>query len=277
MNPKQDIRYSIVSGSFYPGSIEALKRQITEFLDNAQYKSLKNIKTLICPHAGYVYSGQVAAYSYRQIKDENFDSIFIIAPSHSEYFDFNSVYDGKGYETLLGLVNTDEERCKRLVASGVSNIKFSKYGHRSEHSLEVQLPFLQMVLKEFKIVPIVMGNQSRLNIESLGKTIGNLFKGEKILIVASTDLSHYHPYEAAVYLDGKVEKFVKKFDIENLEKNFLSNSIEMCGAGPVIAAMIASKVMGADSSEILYYQNSGDVSGDKSAVVGYLSAALFKK
>jgi MEMO1 family protein len=277
MNLKQDIRYSIVSGSFYPGNIEVLKGQITEFLDKAQYKNLKNIRTLICPHAGYVYSGQVAAYSYRQIKDKKFDSIFIIAPSHSEYFDFNSVFDGKGYETPLGLVNIDEERCKRLVASGMPNIKFSKYGHRSEHSLEVQLPFLQTVLKEFKIVPIVMGNQSRLNIESLGKTIGDIFKEEEILIIASTDLSHYHPYEEAVSLDMEVEKFVKKFDIESLEKNFLNNKIEMCGAGPVLAAMIAAKAMGADSSEILYYQNSGDISGDKSAVVGYLSAAIFKK
>jgi AmmeMemoRadiSam system protein B len=273
----EDIRYNIVAGSFYPGNADTLKKQITEFLSKAEDKKIKDIKALICPHAGYIYSGQVAAYSYRQIEGKKFDSIFIIAPSHSEHFEFNSVYCGKAYQTPLGLVQVDVERCTILTDSGMPNTKSSKYGHRSEHSLEVQLPFLQLVLDDFKIVPIVMGYQSKPNIEALGNAIGNLFKNENILIIASTDLSHYHPYNTAVSLDKKVEDSVKKFDADSFEEEFLEDSIEMCGGGPVISAMIASKILGANSSEILCYKNSGDVSGDRSAVVGYLSAAFYKK
>jgi MEMO1 family protein len=273
----EDIRYNIVAGSFYPGNADTLKKQITEFLGKAEDKKIKDIKALICPHAGYIYSGQVAAYSYRQIEGKKFDSIFIIAPSHSENFEFNSVYCGKAYQTPLGLVQVDVERCIMLTDSGMPNIKSSKYGHRNEHSLEVQLPFLQIVLDDFKIVPIVMGYQSKPNIEALGNAIGNLFKNENILIIASTDLSHYHPYDIAVSLDKKVEDSVKRFDTDSFEEEFLKDSIEMCGGGPVISAMIASKILGANSSEILCCKNSGDVSGDRNTVVGYLSAAFYKK
>jgi AmmeMemoRadiSam system protein B len=206
---------------------------------------------------------------------KEFDSVIIIAPSHSEHFDFNSVYNGKAYQTPLGIVSIDNESCEKLAASGSQCIRLSKYGHRTEHSLEVQLPFMQIALKNLQIVPIVMGIQSKTNAESLGTAIGELFKGENILLVASTDLSHYHPYNTAVSLDKKVEELIRNFDIEGLKAAFLSNRLEMCGGGPVIAAMIASKILGAQNSEILCYMNSGDTSGDRSAVVGYLSAVLY--
>ncbi|MBC7333834.1 MAG: AmmeMemoRadiSam system protein B, partial [Actinobacteria bacterium] len=247
---------------------------IEDFLKRAEFYAVENIKALICPHAGYIYSGQVAAYSYKQITNASYKSVFIIAPSHSEYFDFNSIYYGKAYETPLGLVEIDAEKSQALVDSSPS-IKFSYHGHRSEHSLEVQLPFLQVVLKDFKIVPIVMGRQSKRNIEDLGNTIGNLFLNENILIVASTDLSHYHPYSTAVSLDSKVKDYIENFDIEGLENAFLEDTIEMCGGGPVISAMIAAKIMGAKTSRVLCYRNSGDVTGDTSAVVGYLSCAIY--
>jgi hypothetical protein len=134
---------------------------------------------------------------------------------------------------------------------------------------------MQIALKNLQIVPIVMGIQSKTNTESLGTAIGELFKGKNILLVASTDLSHYHPYNIAVSLDKKVEELIRNFDIEGLQAEFLSDRLEMCGGGPVIAAMIASKILGAQNSEILCYMNSGDTSGDRSAVVGYLSAVLY--
>jgi len=275
MTANEDIRQSMVAGSFYPGNPQVLENMVKKFLDNAEDKKIKKIKALVCPHAGYIYSGQVAACSFKQVTGNEFDSVIVIAPSHSEHFDFNSIYNGKAYQTPLGMVNIDSESCEKIAASDSQYIKLSRFGHRTEHSLEVQLPFMQVALKNLQIVPVVMGNQSKTNAESLGTAIGNLFKGKNILVVASTDLSHYHPYDTAVSLDKKVKEFIKNFDIGGLEKAFLNDRLEMCGGGPVIAAMIASKILGARNSDVLCYMNSGDTSGDRSAVVGYLSAALY--
>jgi len=271
------IRRNTAAGSFYPADPEELTSQINGFLERAEPRDISNIKALISPHAGYIYSGQVAAYSYTQITGSAYDSIIIIAPSHGEYFDFISVYHGDSYETPLGVVVVDKERAAKL-ADASQAIKISRSGHGQEHSLEVQLPFLQIVLgSNIKVVPVIMGNQSRENIIELGNTIGRLFSDDNILIVASTDLSHYHPYNNAVELDKHVEELIGSFKTDQLLDDLTKNSVEMCGGGPVVSAMIASALMGADSPVILHYANSGDISGDKSAVVGYLSAAFYKK
>jgi AmmeMemoRadiSam system protein B len=276
MVPGKNIRESIAAGSFYPGDPDTLRRQINKFLDNTELSKIEDIKSIVCPHAGYIYSGQVAAYSYRQISGKKFDSIFIIAPSHSEYFDFISIFNGDAYKTPLGLAYVDKERSK-ILAEKSSCVELSEHGHRDEHSLEVQLPFLQVLFDDIKIVPIVIGQQNSRNIKELGNTIGNLFKNDNILIIASTDLSHYYNYNIAVSLDRKTENLINNFDPENLMLEFLRSNVEMCGGGPVISAMIASKILGANSSKILNYKNSGDVTGDRNAVVGYLSAVFYKK
>ncbi len=272
----ENIRESVAAGSFYPGNPDVLRRQINDFLLNAKSEGIKNIKSIICPHAGYIYSGQVAACSYKQVKGVTFDSIFIIAPSHSEYFDFISIFNGDAYRTPLGPVYVDKER-SRILSDESPRMELSRYGHRNEHSLEVQLPFLQVLFENIKIVPIVMGQQNSQNIKELGSAIGKLFKNDNILIIASTDLSHYYPYDTALVLDGKIEDLVTNFNSEDIMSCFLNNDLEMCGGGPVISAMIASKDLGADSSRILSYKNSGDVTGDRTAVVGYLSAVFYKK
>jgi MEMO1 family protein len=276
MNRYEKIRDSIVAGSFYPDDPYVLGMQIEDYLNNAKLLDINNIKALICPHAGYIYSGQVAAYSYKQITNKKFDSIIIISPSHSESFDFVSVYDGDAYNTPLGRVNIDKKRSSLLVENN-PRIHFSDKGHNNEHSIEVQLPFLQYIYNEFEFIPVVIGTQSRQNIHAIGNTIGEVFKGENIIIIASSDLSHYHPYNDAVILDRQVENLVGKFDIDNLENEFLKSNIEMCGGGPVAAAMIAAKNLGANKALILKYLNSGDVSGERKAVVGYLAAALFQE
>lgn len=271
------IRRNTAAGSFYPADSEELTNQINRFLGRVEPRDISNIRALISPHAGYLYSGQVAAYSYKQIVGSVYDSIIIIAPSHGEYFDFNSVYHGNGYETPLGTVIVDKERAGKL-ADASQSIKISHSGHGQEHSLEVQLPFLQVVLgSNIKIVPVIMGNQSRENIIELGNTIGRLFSDDNILIIASTDLSHYHPYNRAVELDQYVEELIGSFKADQLLDDLIKDSAEMCGGGPVVSAMISSGLMGADSPMILHYTNSGDISGDKSAVVGYLSAVFYKK
>src|SRR5450830_1409912 len=213
----EKIRDSIVAGSFYPDDPYVLKMQVEDYLNNANFLDINNIKALICPHAGYIYSGQVAAYSYKQIINKKYDSIIIISPSHSEFFDYVSIFDGDAYSTPLGRVNVDKKRSKLLTESS---------------------PF----------IPVVIGSQTRQNIHGIGKAIGKAFKGENVLVIASTDLSHYHPYGEAVILDKQVEKLVEKFDIDDLEEEFLKSNIEMCGGGPVAAAMIAAKNLGANKA-----------------------------
>jgi AmmeMemoRadiSam system protein B len=273
------IRLAAVAGSFYPGNEGALSGMVKNFLKNAANEELPDITGLVSPHAGYVYSGQVAACSYKQVEGKKYKSIFIIAPSHSEYFDFNSVFDGRAYQTPLGIVEVDTERAERLtgIAAYKNNIRMSDSGHRREHSLEVQLPFLQTVFENFKIVPVVMGRQDKKNIESLGNAIGDTFKGEDILIIASTDLSHYHDYNTATALDDSVIDYINSFEAVRFADAVISDEVQMCGGGPVAAAMIAAKIFGANSSKILCYKNSGDTGGDRDAVVGYLSAAFYKK
>jgi len=274
---ENDIRQPVVAGSFYPGNPKALSEMITGFLNKAEKQNLDNIIGLVSPHAGYIYSGQVAAYSFKQIEGRQYDSIIIIAPSHSEYFDFCSVFNGKAYQTPLGPVEIDSDRAYRLAGEDAYKdyIMLSDAGHRQEHSLEVQLPFLQTVLKDFKIIPVVMGSQNKRNIEALGNVIGSIFKGENILVVASTDLSHYHNYNTASNLDSKVIDFINSYNSFSFIDAIVSEGVEMCGGGPTAAAMIASKALGADKSKVLCYKNSGDVIGDRSAVVGYLSAAFY--
>ncbi len=271
------IRESTASGSFYPADPDALESQIASFMDNVQPLDLHNIKAIVSPHAGYIYSGQIAAYSFKQVADIKYDSIIIIAPSHGEYFDYVSIYHGDAYETPIGPVKIDKDRANALAGSSPL-IQKSAYGHRGEHSLEVQLPFLQVIFgKDISIVPVVIGNQSRKNIEEFGRMAGELFSSDNILVVASTDLSHFHPYETASELDANVSRLIGSYDTDGLMEEFIANKAEMCGGGPVLSAMIAARAMGADSSKIIKYANSGDVSGDRSSVVGYLSAAFYKK
>jgi MEMO1 family protein len=270
-------RKSIASGSFYPADPDTLRKQIDNFIDIAQFLNLNDIKAIISPHAGYIYSGQIAACSFKQVAGIKYDSIIIIAPSHAEYFDYISVYPGDAYETPFGPVKIDKDRANALVESSPL-IQKSASGHHDEHSLEVQLPFLQVIFgKDASIVPVVIGNQSRNNVEELGSIAGKLFSDDNVLIIASTDLSHYHPYDTASGLDKKVCGFISSFDTRKLMEEFVTDKAEMCGGGPVLAAMLISKAMGADSSKIIKYTNSGDVSGDRSSVVGYLSAAFYKK
>ena len=153
----------------------------------------------------------------------------------------------------------------------------SAIGHRTEHSIEVQIPFLQTVLRNTPIVPIVIGNQSAFLCTLLGKAFAQIGKGRNLLFVASSDLSHYHPYEEAVALDKHVLDSVETFDPDLWMSKFEAEELEACGGGPIAAVMSASKQLGATKAEILHYCNSGDTSGDISGVVGYLAAAFIQE
>jgi AmmeMemoRadiSam system protein B len=270
------IRPAMVAGMFYPQKKITLEREVALVLENAPGDIIEgNVIAIAVPHAGYMYSGGVAARAYRQIIDKEFDTVVVISPSHKEYFKEVSIYDGYGYSTPLGVIPIDKEISAKL-ADYDPKIIISEKGHRfDEHALEVQLPFLQKVLDEFKLVPIVMGEQDQANIEILADALGTVLKGQKAFIVASSDLSHFYSYNKASIMDKVVTENVKNFDEDKLFKDVQAGRCEMCGAGPVVATMKASKKLGADKSKLLLYRNSGDVTGDRNEVVGYMSAIFY--
>jgi hypothetical protein len=282
---EQKVRAPAVAGGFYPADPKALTQMIDGFLANTPVPQIQGpLVELICPHAGYIYSGPVAAYSYSLLKGRKYARVVVIAPSHFENFPFSSVYDGDAYATPLGTVPVDKAFAAKLVQLS-STIKFSDRGHtpagqQGEHALEVQLPFLQHTLGEFQLVPIVMGDQDYPLCRALGVALAKALLAEKpevraqTLILISSDLSHYHPYDEAVAIDHHTLAAVEEWDYLSLWRNFMTRTWEACGGGPIVAGMIAAERLGANRAQILKYANSGDTTGEKTRVVGYGAVAI---
>jgi len=274
------VRPPAVAGTFYPADPKELAKMVDDFLARAAPPPVDNLVALVAPHAGYVYSGQVAAYSYALLKGRKADRVVVIAPSHYQRFDFSSVYDGTAYATPLGQVPVDRAFAAKLAKMSplirLSDVGHSATGERGEHALEVQLPFLQRVLGEFQVVPIVMGDQGYEASRALAVALAKLIQGSNTLIVASSDLSHYYPYQEAVTRDRKLLTAVEEWDYFNLSQNLERDVWEACGGGPIVAAMMASERLGASQARLLKYANTGDVTGDRSRVVGYSAVALVK-
>jgi AmmeMemoRadiSam system protein B/AmmeMemoRadiSam system protein A len=292
---QQKLRSAGVAGSFYPADPAALAATMDSMLAQVPAQQIDGqILAVVAPHAGYPYSGPVAAYTYASLKGLRFSRIVVIAPSHFESFDFTSVYDGDGYVTPLGTVPVDKIFVQQLSKMN-SSIRLSERGHAptsqgAEHALEVQLPWLQHVVGSFTLVPIIMGDQSYENSRALGVSLAKLIQRESkspqgkdsqestgaTLIVASSDLSHYHTYDDAERIDHKTLGALQSWDYLSMSRNFEMRVWEACGGGPIVAAMIAAERLGANKANVLKYANSGDTSGDHSRVVGY-SADVFVK
>jgi AmmeMemoRadiSam system protein B/AmmeMemoRadiSam system protein A len=272
----QHVRESVIAGSWYPGDPARLTKDIKGYLKQVPAHKIEGeLIALISPHAGYMYSGQVAAHAYKLLEGKRYDIVVIIAPSHRAYFKGASVYPKGGYRTPLGIVPIAEEITEVLMKKNPL-IDSIPQAHAQEHSLEIQLPFLQVVLKDFRLVPIVMGQQDLPMCRELSAAIADVIKGKNALVIASTDLSHFHTYNEAVALDQKFVEYVSAFDPAGLSNALKEGECEACGGGPVVAVMLAAQTLGADKSEVLTYANSGDVTGDHSNVVGYMAAALYR-
>ncbi len=270
------IRKAAVAGMFYPGMRDELRETLRRLLDEAHPDALPGIPVgLIAPHAGYPYSGLTAAYGYKAIEGRTFDTFILISPSHREYFDGVSVYSGEAYETPLGVLQVDQELRSEVTAAGTC-IAASEDGHRKEHAIEVHLPFLQMLFGAPKILPIVMGDQKRDYCFALGETLARCIAGKNVLMIASSDLSHYHPYDEANRLDRIVTNDIAAANPDQLMRDLELERTEACGGGPVVALLTAACRLGEVRSSILHHCNSGDVTGDTSGVVGYLSAAVYE-
>ncbi len=272
INPKA-VRRSVIAGSWYPGTEQQLRKTVQGYLDNVEKERLDGeLIGLISPHAGYIYSGQVAAYAYKQLDGVSYETVAVISPVHRMLVGRFAATSAAAYETPLGLVEVDTA----LVAAIDKEVGLAYVAQDNEHSLEIQLPFLQVVLGQFKLLPIMMGDQDLFSCQNLGTALAKVLKGKKALLVASTDLSHFHNYDTAVRLDEIVLERVGAYDPEGLAQDLKKGKCEACGGGPVIAVMLAAKELGANKAKVLKYMNSGDVTGDHYQVVGYMAAALYR-
>lgn len=270
----KEYRESRHAGSWYPGDEAQLTKMLDGFFANARAKVHGNVYALISPHAGYVYSGQVAAFAYKTVEGKVYDAVIVIGPSHYHGFYGASVDTLAGRKTPLGTVNYDLDLARQLISTH-KNISYEPAAHRDEHSVEIQIPFLQYVLKDPKIVEIVLGSQDYAMCEMLSNAILDATEGKNVLIVASSDLSHFHEQSEANKLDNVVIESVAQFDPQLLHKRLSQDSCEACGGGPMVTAMLIAKQRGAQKAEPLMYATSGDVTGDYSQVVGYLAAAFY--
>ncbi|MFN4245016.1 MAG: AmmeMemoRadiSam system protein B [Brevinematia bacterium] len=267
------------SGSFYPSEKFELEKMITSLIEKSdvpEHILKSDILAVVVPHAGYRYSGKIAAYSYKSLINKHYDVAIILAPSHHFYLNFFITDDRDYYQTPLGIIKLNKE-----IIDYLRNKKEFEISHKvqdEEHSLEVQLPFLYQVFKgKIEIVPILYGEENRLFMIRMSEILEEVmekFNDKKILIIVSTDLSHYHPYKEAYEIDTQLSKLVLERDFENYVKLLYSKEIEACGAGP-LGTFIFFASKNQKKVEILKLLNSGDTSGTKDFVVGYMSAVMY--
>ncbi len=271
----EKIRKPAVAGLFYPLDATELESQILSLLDeNKPTKKYNNIAGIVAPHAGYIYSGKSAAIAYNVIKENTqFETAIILSPSHHKYFEGSCIYNGDAYETPLGEISINKAIAKYIVDSSES-IYFGKDGHKEEHALEVQLPFLQAITDYCDIVPIVIGNQSLKNLKQLSAVLSE-FADEQTIIIASSDLSHFHSKANAFALDSIVANRISNFEYPELYNDLANGNCEACGGGAIVTLLETADITGRNKAEVLSHTDSGDVSNDNSSVVGYLSAVVF--
>jgi AmmeMemoRadiSam system protein B len=270
---RRAIRPAAVAGSWYPGTEAALTAAVDHHLAAAPRDLDGDLVALIAPHAGLMYSGPVAAHAYQLLRHRTFDVAVLVGPSHFVGFEGVAVHAAGGFATPLGVVQVDEECTARLMRA-TPIVRKHDAAHAREHSLEMQLPFLGRVAPGVQIVPLVMGFQTHATIAALAEGLVKALEGRRALLVASSDLSHYHEANEAHDLDAVVIDHVSRLDADGLEAALDARPDHACGGGPMVAVMRAARRLQARDAVVLQYGDSGDVSGDKSAVVGYLAAAF---
>ncbi len=270
------IREPAVAGMFYPGDRKTLVSQIQSLLEKADFSEREHGEILgaIVPHAGYVYSGPVAAYTYSALQKMHPKRIVIVGPSHREYFHGCSVYNGDAVRTPLGDISVEKSLSMKLAE--YDGIEYSQRGHLQEHAIEVQIPFLQYIYKHpFSLIMITMGEQSVQTVQQLATALSEN-QSDDLLILASSDLSHYYHYDKAVAMDSRFEELLEQYDIEGLWRALDRHEIEACGFGPVLTLLEVGKAVTSPHIQIYKCQNSGDVTGERRQVVGYLAAGVYR-
>lgn len=281
---RDGVRKSLIAGSWYPSSPEALRQVVDDYLARAEYVPTQDeLIALIAPHAGYPYSGQTAAYAYRQLRGRAYDTVVLLGPSHRDNFGPIAISNKQYYWTPLGEVELDRE----FISALARKVSVQHVGQDHEHSLEIQLPFLQRALGTFKLVPImlglpfyIVGEHARFTCEQLANALADLARGKRVLLVASSDLSHLDDYAAVKRFDARTEALIAAFDVEGLIRYFWQDGeCRACGDAPIVTALFAARALGANRVRVLHRTNSGDVTGEREHadyVVGYMAVGVYK-
>ena len=278
------VRQPAVAGMFYPGEKGVLEEKIKSFLDKVRPPSQKEglLQVLIVPHAGYDYSGQVAGWGFKQLEGQDYPTVVLLGSSHGAYFQGAVIDENDAWETSLGQVEIDKDLSQKII-DGVDGVSFSSQAHNQEHSLEVELPFLQSVLSDFKIIPILFGQTDDILLERLASVLSENITTDT-LVVISTDLSHYPSYETANQVDQATINSVLTGDPEafeatisaQMEKGHTGLDTCACGEKTVKVGMMLAQKLGEGKWELIKYANSGDVNiGDKNRVVGYAAIGFW--
>ena len=274
------VRRSTVAGSWYPGTRDGLARAVDGYLANVdQAPGAGELLGLISPHAGYSYSGQTAAYAYHQLRGRQVDTVVLVGLSHRAWVSQHSTSTEDAYETPLGLVALD----RAFIDDLSGRLSLGRIQGDREHSLELQLPFLQRQLGDFLMVPILMSSDNPAAAQSLAHALAGVIRerateGKRVLLVASSDLHHIEDYDRVVHRDREVVDAIAAYDLERLASLFAALDCSVCGRMAILAVMHAARALGAVTAQILHQTNSGDVSGLRSRgqyTVGYVAAALY--
>jgi hypothetical protein len=278
------VRPSAIAGTWYPESPSELASTIDGFLARAERVLTQDeLVGLISPHAGYPYSGQTAAYAYRQLEGLKFDIVVVLGPSHYEDYGPFSVTAKKYYATTLGEI----ELALDFIDGLAKRVPLARVERDREHSIEIQLPFLQRTLGRFRLVPIllslpfyILGAEALAPTEQFAAALAEHARGQSVLIVASSDLSHLPDYDAVKRFDARLAELIESFDLAELVPYlWQSRQCRACGDAPIVALLSAAKELGADRARVFYRTNSGDVTGIHERgqyTVGYLAAGVYR-
>jgi AmmeMemoRadiSam system protein B len=285
-NGMAKVRQPCQAGAFYEGTAESLRRQIRNCflhelgprkLPDVAKSDLRNIMGLVCPHAGYAFSGPVAAHAYYKLAlDGKPDVVVILGPNHTGYGSPLAVMSEGFWRTPLGDVEIDTEIANKIVRES-RIVDVDESAHRFEHSIEVQLPFLQYLYgSQFKIVPICFLMQDLDSVKEVGRAVSSVLMGKNAVVIASSDMTHYEPQERALENDMMAIRTIESMNEDMFYSTVEKRGISACGYGPIAGLITAAKTMGAKEAKLLCYKTSGDVIGDYSSVVGY-AAMYFTK
>ncbi len=280
MQSTLDLRPSPIAGTWYEGRPEILQRNIDNYLDRAKLPELPGeVIGVIAPHAGHRYSGAVAGYAFAALRGQRPDLVAVIAPMHHPYREPLITSSHDAYTTPLGNILIDKSAIEELNAALEADIGFglSAVPRDPEHSLEIELPFLQRaVASDFKLLPVMVRAQDPGVSQALGKALAGVLRRKNYALVASTDLSHFYDQETAKKLDSEMLRQIEAFSPEGVFEAERSGRGFACGHAVVAAVLWAARDLGADAVKLLHYATSGDVTGDYSGVVGYGAAAILK-
>lgn len=270
---QKNIQDPVVAGQFYPGGASSLKMMVEGMIAQAPQKTLDgHILGLIAPHAGYQYSGKIAATAFKQLEGKKYSRVVVVAPSHHVPIDGAALSTKDVYRTPIGDIPIDKDSVQKLLKNS-SWAKDDQRAYEKEHSLEVELPFLQTVLKNFKLVPLVIGTFDKNVLNSIAEDLNKTFQSDDTLFIASSDLSHFQPYDEAVKRDKKTISLICDKPDEEYYNAVTKEDAQLCGAAPVYIMKELAKKRGA-TLKLLEYANSGDTAGNKSRVVGYAAIAV---